>query len=255
MLDLGIFKIYFYSFFILLGISIAIYIMYKEIKKNKINKDLFFDMAFYSIIIGILGARIYYVLFNIDYYYKYIIEIFQIWNGGLAIHGGLIAGLIFIYYFTKKHKLDALKILDIIVVGLLLGQAIGRWGNFFNQEAYGTMTTYSHLKSLPIPEFIIKGMYINGEYYTPTFLYESLWNMLGFIILILVRRFKYLKVGTLTGLYLVWYSLGRFFIEGLRLDSLMLGSIKIAQLVSILLFIVGTILIIYSIKKNKYYKS
>ena len=174
----------------------------------------------------------------------------MVWHGGLAIHGGIIAGGLFILYYTRKHEMNTLKILDILVVGLIIGQAIGRWGNFFNSEAYGSATSARYLEYIHIPKFIIDGMKINGMYFHPTFLYESLWNLVGFITLVLVRRIKTLKLGKLTGIYLSWYSFGRFFIEGMRKDSLMLGSIKMAQLVSIILFIVGLVLIF---KKNKEY--
>lgn len=252
-LDLGFFQIYWYSLFILFGIFTALFVIYKELKREQLDVDKFFDMAIYAIIIGILGARIYYVLFNLNYYSTNIVEIFQIWNGGLAIHGGILFGGLFILYYTKKYKLDTLKFLDIIVVGLIIAQAIGRWGNFFNNEAYGVETTLTSLRNMHLPEFIIDGMHINNHYYTPTFLYESLWNVLGFIILLIVRKNKNLKIGVLSGIYLTWYSLGRFFIEGLRLDSLMFMNIRVAQLVSLLLFIIGIILTIISIRRNKNY--
>ena len=140
--------------------------------------------------------------------------------------------------------------MDILVVGLIIGQAIGRWGNFFNSEAYGYVTSYGYLKSLYIPEFIIRGMYINGDYYMPTFFFESCWNVIGFIILLLIRKFyKNLKTGQLLGFYMMWYSFIRFIIEGMRLDSLMLGSIRVAQLVSVVLFIVGVYFVF--IRRNK----
>jgi len=251
-LNLGFLQIYWYSIFILLGIFTAVAIIYLEIKKNNINKDTFLDMAFYSIIIGLIGARLYYVLFNLSYYLENPLEIIQIYNGGLAIHGGIISGSLSIIYFCHKKKLNTLKILDIIVIGLIIAQAIGRWGNFFNQEAYGPLTTYQHLKNMHLPNFIIKGMNIAGEYYTPTFLYESIWNFIGFIILILIKKMKKLKIGILSGIYIIWYSIGRFYIESLRTDSLMLGNIKVAQLVSFTLIIIGLFLIITS-KKNDYY--
>ena len=133
---------------------------------------------------------------------------------------------------------------DIIAVSLLLGQAIGRWGNFFNQEAHGTEVTLEFLQKFIPFQFIIDGMNINGVYYHPTFLYESLWCFLGFILLLIVRRFKYLKIGQLTGLYLFWYGMGRFFIEGLRTDSLMLGDFRVAQIVSIACMVIGAIIIV-----------
>ena len=138
-----------------------------------------------------------------------------------------------------------------MVVSLILGQAIGRWGNFFNQEAYGPAITLKGLQNLHIPDFIIDGMFINGTYYHPTFLYESIWCIVGFLILIIVRRFKHIRTGELTSYYLVFYSFGRLMIEGLRQDSLMLGTFKMAQLISIIMIILGFILFEYSIRKDK----
>lgn len=252
-LDFGIFRIYWYSIFILLGIVIASLMIYKELKKQHISKELFIDMAFYTITLGIIGARLYYVAFHLSYYLKNPIEILEIWNGGLAIHGALLFGFFSILYFCKKNQLDTLKMIDIMVPGVIIGQAIGRWGNFFNQEAFGPLTTYASLKEKHIPLFIIQNMKIAGNYYTPTFLYESLWDLLGFIILLFIRKQPKLKIGQLTGTYLFWYSFGRFFIEELRTDSLMLGNIKMAQLVSMILLIVGIFLIFKNKGTMKYY--
>ena len=147
-------------------------------------------------------------------------------------------------FFVEKKKLNTLKILDMIVVGVIIGQSIGRWGNFFNQEAYGPVTTLAYLEQEMIPQFIINGMKILGEYHIPTFYYESLWNINGFIILLLVRNCKKIKNGQLTGIYLIWYSLGRFYVESLRMDSLMLKNFKMAQLVSVVLLIIGLFLLL-----------
>lgn len=244
-LDLGIIQIYWYSIFIFLGVLAACITIYLEAKKRKIEEEFIVNLAFNVIIFGIIGARLYYVLFNLDYYMSNPVEILEIWNGGLAIHGGLLTGALFTIYYCKKHKVESLKIFDIIVVGLILGQAIGRWGNFFNQEAYGAITTVAKLKSLGIPEFVINGMYILGEYRQPTFFYESIWNFFGFIALLIIRRYPYLKTGQLSGIYLIWYSIIRFITEGMRTDSLMLGPFKIAQIVSIILFVIGIILFVY----------
>lgn len=250
---IGPFSLKYYSFFIFLGMLVACFLIFREAKRKKINEDLLTNILFYGIIIGILGARSYYVLFNLDYYLKNPLEIFMIWHGGLAIHGGLIAGLIFLIIYSKKHNLNIFKLLDIIVVGVIIAQSIGRWGNFFNQEAYGPVTSLSNLKSMHLPNFIIKGMYIDGSYHEPTFFYESVISLLGFIVLILIRKLKNLKVGTLTGIYLIWYGIERFIIESLRTDSLMLGNIKVAQLVSLIFIIFGIIVTIFSFKKNILY--
>lgn len=243
--DLGIIQIYWYSIFIFLAVLVACIIIYKEAKKRKLDEEFIVNLAFNAILFGMIGARLYYVLFNFKYYMANPIEIFEIWNGGLAIHGGILAGGLFTIYYSKKHNVNTLKIFDIIVVGLIIGQAIGRWGNFFNQEAYGTITTVTNLKNSGIPEFVINGMYILGEYRQPTFFYESIWNFFGFIALLIIRRYPYLKTGQLTGFYLIWYSIARFIIEGMRTDSLMLGQFKVAQIVSIILFVIGLITLMY----------
>ena len=148
---------------------------------------------------------------------------------------------------------EIIKYMDICTFGLILGQIIGRWGNFFNSEAHGGETTRLFLEKIHIPSFIINGMYINGIYYHPTFFYESILNLIGLIILLLVRKNKNLKNGMILAIYLIWYSIVRFFIEALRTDSLMLGTLKMAQVISIILFITGIIIFIISLKKGNYY--
>lgn len=248
--DLGPIQIYWYSIFIFLGLLLASIVVFSEAKKRKINEDFLINLICNAIIIGLIGARLYYVIFNLSYYLKNPIEILAIWNGGLAIHGGVIAALIFIIIYCKKHKVNILQILDIAVVGLILGQAIGRWGNFFNGEAYGAITTAETLYSQGIPQFVIDGMYILGEYRQPTFFYESVWCAVGFLALLIIRKYKYLKRGQLTGFYLIWYGIARFIIEALRTDSLMLGPLKIAQVVSVISVVTGIILFFYNIIKS-----
>ena len=255
-LDLGIFKIYWYSVILLIAFIIGGILVLKESKKYNIDKERISDLAFYLIIFSLLGARLYYIIFNWNYYSVNLIDIFKVWEGGLAIHGGLIAGLLVLIHFSKKNKINLFKMTDIMVVGLIVGQAIGRWGNFFNSEAHGSITTLKFLQDMHIPEFIINGMNINGVYYEPTFLYESIWCIIGFIILLLIRRFLNSKTGTLTSFYLIWYGIGRFIIEGMRTDSLMLGNLRMAQLISLFMIVSGLIIsIVLNFKKNtKRYK-
>lgn len=251
MFEIGNFKLYWYSFFILVGMITAVTLGYLETKRQKININFYTNLAFYIIIFGILGARIYYILFNLDYYLAYPVEIIKVWNGGLAIHGGIIVGILVTIIYCKKYKVNIFKMLDIASVSVIIAQAIGRWGNFFNQEAFGQIATKAKLASLKIPEFIINGMYINGNYYHPTFLYESIWDLFGFIVLIIFRRRRYLKIGELTCIYLIWYSIGRFFIESMRTDSLMFGQVKVAQVVSLLLIVIGLVILIIRKKGSK----
>ncbi len=251
-LDLGFIQIYWYSITMFLGILAGSIVAYREIKRQKVSEDFFINLIFYGILFGLIGARLYYVAFHFDYYRENPLEILEVWNGGLAIHGAILFASLWFIIYTKKYKQKTLKIFDIVVVGLILGQAIGRWGNFFNQEAFGAITTKAALLKDKVPEFIINQMYIDGVYRQPTFLYESLWDIFGFIALLIVRRYKYLKTGQLTAFYLMWYSAGRFVIEGYRSDSLMLGNFKVAQIVSVILFIVGLLIFLLRRRGSKF---
>lgn len=246
------FNVYYYSLCILLGVIVAYILITREGKKQGLPKEFISDLIFYTLIIGILGARVYYCVFNLDYYIANPSEILKIYNGGLAIHGGVIAGLIFVYFYTKKKNVSFIKILDIVAPAVIIAQSFGRWGNFFNQEAHGGITTYQNLKNMHIPEFIINGMHIEGKYYYPTFFFESIWCLIGFIILMFVRRNKNLRKGFQIGFYFIWYGIGRFFIEALRTDSLMFFNLKIAQIVSLIGIIIGIIIIVTN-RNKKYY--
>ena len=246
------FNVYYYSLCILLGVIVAYILITREGKKQGLQKEFISDLIFYTLIIGILGARVYYCVFNLDYYLANPSEILKIYNGGLAIHGGVIAGLIFVYFYTKKKNVSFIKILDIVAPAVIIAQSFGRWGNFFNQEAHGGITTYQNLKNMHIPEFIINGMHIEGKYYYPTFFFESIWCLIGFIILMIARKNKNLRKGFQIGFYFIWYGIGRFFIEALRTDSLMFFNLKIAQIVSLIGIIIGIIIIVTN-RNKKYY--
>lgn len=250
MINLGFISIHFYSICILLGVVCGYYLVIKEAKINGYKENEISDMFFYMVLFGIIGARIYYCLFNMNYYSNFL-DVFKVWEGGLAIHGGIIFGLITVFVFCKKKNYNFIQILDFVVVGLIIGQAIGRWGNFFNGEAHGGITTLSTLKSMHLPNFIIEGMHINGQYYLPTFLFESIWCFIGFIIMVLIRRRKFMKIGYLTSFYLVWYGLERFVVEGFRTDSLMFLSFRVAQIVSIIMVLIGICLFIVKFKNRK----
>ena len=251
LIDLGFLTIRWYSVLILLGFSIGYILVLKESKRKNIDKKIINDICFNLVIISIIGARIYYCLFSMDYYINYPLDIFKIWEGGLAIHGGIIAGLIYFIYVSKKKKIKLLDLLDIFSPSLALGQAIGRWGNFFNKEAFGPITTIYDLRKLHIPKFIIDGMYINGHYHHPTFLYESIGCLVIFIILMAIKNKS--KRGQVISIYFIGYSIIRFFIESLRTDSLMFLNFKVAQIVSVVMFVTGIVLLINSIR-GKYDK-
>lgn len=251
-LDLGVIKIYWYSIIMFIAIFVGGALALRESKRWKIPEEFMINLFFFLIPLSIIGARCYFVAFNWSYYSENVIDIFKIWEGGLAIHGALIVGLFWLIHYSKKYKVNTLRLLDILVVSLLIGQVIGRWGNFFNGEAYGPATTFESLKNLFIPNFIIEGMNIDGIYHQPTFLYESIWCLVGFLIILFVRRYRYIKIGQTAAFYLMWYGVGRFFIESLRQDSLMLSNIKIAQIISIIMFVSGVILYIVRSRGSRF---
>jgi phosphatidylglycerol:prolipoprotein diacylglycerol transferase len=245
-------EIRWYSVLILVAFIIGYLLVSNRCRKVGISSVFITDLCFYLVIFCILGARVYYCLFNLDYYLKNLVDIFKIWEGGLAIHGGIIAGILTIYFYTRKKEIPLLKLLDIFVPALVLGQAIGRWGNFFNMEAYGPEVTLTTLKNLHIPQFIIDGMYIDRAYHHPTFLYESIGCLIIFILIILIRNLKGIKTGQITSIYLMSYGIIRFLIESLRQDSLMFFNLKIAQIVSILMIFIGLCLFIKPYLKKEF---
>ncbi|HHR7619171.1 TPA: prolipoprotein diacylglyceryl transferase [Staphylococcus aureus] len=242
--NLGPLSVRWYGIIIAVGILLGYFVAQRALVKAGLHKDTLVDIIFYSALFGFIAARIYFVIFQWPYYAENPGEIIKIWHGGIAIHGGLIGGFIAGVIVCKVKNLNPFQIGDIVAPSIILAQGIGRWGNFMNHEAHGGPVSRAFLEQLHLPNFIIENMYINGQYYHPTFLYESIWDVAGFIILVNIR--KHLKLGETFFLYLAWYSIGRFFIEGLRTDSLMLTSnIRVAQLVSILLILISISLIVY----------
>lgn len=246
----GSFTVYWYGIIIGVGLLLGLALAIREGKRLGISSDTFTDLVLYALPISLITARIYYVSFEWDYYKNHPDEIIAIWNGGIAIHGALIGAVLTAVIFARKRQISFWKLADIAAPSLILGQAIGRWGNFMNQEAHGGPVSRSFLESLRLPDFIINQMYIEGVYYHPTFLYESVWNIIGFVILLALRKAN-LKRGELFLSYLTWYSIGRFFIEGLRTDSLMLtSSLRIAQVVSLSLIIISIVVMVYRRRKG-----
>lgn len=242
--NFGPLSVRWYGIIIAVGILLGYFVAQRALVKAGLHKDTLVDIIFYSALFGFIAARIYFVIFQWPYYAENPGEIIKIWHGGIAIHGGLIGGFIAGVIVCKVKNLNPFQIGDIVAPSIILAQGIGRWGNFMNHEAHGGPVSRAFLEQLHLPNFIIENMYINGQYYHATFLYESIWDVAGFIILVNIR--KHLKLGETFFLYLTWYSFGRFFIEGLRTDSLMLTSnIRVAQLVSILLILISISLIIY----------
>lgn len=241
-------EIRWYGILICMGMVLAYGLAYKRSKIYDVDFDKLTDVFIVALPFSILCARLYYVIFNWSYYGANPSHILYIREGGLAIHGGLIGAVISGYLMSRYRKLNFLDLIDTVAPCFILAQAIGRWGNFFNSEAHGGIVSYEFISHFP--KFIQKGMYIDGFYYHPTFLYESIWNIVVLIILLLITK-KHLAKGSIFYLYLIFYSLGRFFIEGLRTDSLMLGSLRMAQVISLVLIILGIILLIKSNIKNK----
>ncbi|MFM5979649.1 MAG: prolipoprotein diacylglyceryl transferase [Sphaerospermopsis kisseleviana] len=217
---------------VLIGVSLSQYLA----KRRHVNPELISDLSIWLVIGAIPAARLYYVLFQWSEYSQHPERIIAIWQGGIAIHGAIIGGVIAALIFAKVKKISFWQLADLVAPSLILGQAIGRWGNFFNSEAFGRPTDLPWKLYIPLDHR--PPNLANFEYFHPTFLYESLWNLLGFALL-LTLFFRALsgkprlKVGTLFLVYWVAYSLGRFWIEGLRTDSLMLGPLRIAQIVSL----------------------
>ena len=241
--------IYWYGIFISLAFIATIYLALKQCDNFGISQDDILDMSLFAGPIGIVGARLYYVIFSWDNYSDDFLEIFKIWNGGLAIYGGIIAGVITAYIFAKVRKIKPLKLFDFAIIYIPLAQGIGRWGNFFNQEAFGNNTSLPWgMTSESVRNYLstltLQGINVDPlKPVHPTFFYEFILDICIFFILLSHRKNKKAD-GEVFLLYLALYGLGRFFIEGLRTDSLMLGSIRISQLLSVLLFILATILII-----------
>ncbi|MGL5379647.1 prolipoprotein diacylglyceryl transferase [Clostridium sp.] len=242
-------EVMWYGVLISLGVVSAMLLIYFLAKKKNLNFDVMIDAFLIIFPISIVGARLYYVAFEYQNYHSFM-DVINIRQGGLAIHGGVIAGLLAGIIFAKVRKINFLEYVDIAMPGLILAQAIGRWGNFMNQEAHGGPVSSEFISKFP--EFIQKGMYIGGTYYHPTFLYESIWNVIvcGILIYILYKK-KSSDNGIVLGSYMILYSLGRFFIEGLRTDSLMFFGLRIAQIVSIAGILLGAGIILWIKIKNK----
>ena len=241
-LNFGNVNIYWYGFLIVLAFLVGLLLLKKLSKESNYNFENILELFILIVPVSIICARLYYILFNLDYYLSDISRIFNITTGGLAIYGGIIGGAIVSFIYTKIKKINFIKLLDMLVIALPLGQAIGRWGNFFNVDAYGSATN----------SIFRIGILENGNYIEvhPTFLYESLICLFIFGILYFTRN-KEKFIGENVCIYFLLYGLSRTFIEGLRTDSLMIGSLKVSQIISILLVIISSMIIICNKKKNK----
>ncbi|MBG9982673.1 prolipoprotein diacylglyceryl transferase [Aerococcaceae bacterium DSM 111020] len=244
--ELGPFSIRWYAIIIVIAIILGDFLIRREGQRKGYDEDTLFDLIFPALLFGGIGARLYYVLFRLDYYLANPSEIIAIWHGGMAIYGFVIGAGLTLIYLCRKKNINVVENFDIIAPTLLLGQAIGRWANFMNQEAHGGPVSRLFLEKLHLPGWLIEQMNIQGTYYHPTFLYESIWSFVGFFLLIYIRRKKQFALeGEIIAGYAIWYGLGRVWIEGMRTDSLYLGPLRISQWVSALFIIVGLVFIVY----------
>ncbi|MCD5407366.1 MAG: prolipoprotein diacylglyceryl transferase [Desulfotomaculum sp.] len=240
--SIGAVSIHWYGLIMASAFAIGIYLAYRRAAQVGIDPHHIINMVIWIIPAAIIGARTYYVIFE---WHRYAADpwlVLAVWHGGLAIHGGLIAGVLAGYCYLRLNNLPLWQLADICAPSVVLGEAIGRWGNFINQEAHGGPVSEQFIAMFPT--FIANQMYINGVYYHPAFLYQSFWNLAIFIFLYLYWNKKKFQ-GEIALLYLGLYSVGRFFIEGIRTDSLMLGPLPMAQVVSLTLIIISITAIIY----------
>lgn len=237
--------IYWYGIIISFAFLLAVFLAQRDAPKFNMNKEDIIDLAVVAIPFGILGARIYYVIFSWKNYINNPWEIFAIWKGGLAIYGAVLASIVVAYIFAKRKRIEVFKLFDFCAPYLVLGQAIGRWGNFINQEAYGTETTLPWRMEITVPDTLTK---ISVH---PTFLYESLWDLGIFVFLIWFRKRSKIP-GEVFFLYMILYGIGRFWIEGLRVDSLMLGGFRVSQvLAGVFVVVLSGVLLI----RRNYFRS
>ena len=234
----------------IVGQLVAFGIAKKEYPKDTSIAEHLYELAFWTLICGILGARLYYVILSLDFYSSHIAEIFMLNHGGLSIHGGIIGGLLGGGFYCKSHHLNFLKYADLYALGLPIAQAIGRWGNFFNSEAFGLPTTLPW--GIYIPPNSRPLLYEFNEFFHPTFLYEFLWNILIFLILyFIVKKFFFKKHGVLFCSYLILYSIGRILIEFIRIDAVLeIFGISVAIWVCFLTILIALFFLIYIYKKS-----
>lgn len=264
-INLGFINISLYGLIIGTAMIVAFLWCYSECRYYNVDRDHFIDLTIITIVSGIIGARLYYVIFSFDYYKENPLSILKVWEGGLGIYGGILLGMLAVIICCKIFKLDFWLVADIVSLGVILGQIAGRWGNFFNREAFGDYTDGFSAMMIPLSRvrssnFITDNMmshltYVNGEAFVsvhPTYLYESLWNLCVLLFLVLFRKYKKFD-GQIFLLYIGLYGLGRFFIESLRTDQLQIGStgIAISQVVAIIMIIVSIVLNIVFIVKKK----
>ncbi len=252
--------IYWYGIFIGLGVILGVLLTLHEAKRTGQNPDTYLDFIIYAMIIAIIGARLYYVIFSWDFYSQHPEKIFAIREGGLAIYGGIIGGVLTAIVYSHLKKKSFWVMADTMAPSLILGQMLGRWGNFFNKEAFGGFTDnlfamryqLSQVRASDVTPDILQNLVtVNGVDYIqvhPTFLYESMWSLCVFIILLILQRKKKFD-GQVCATYFFGYALGRVWIEGLRTDQLCIGNVPVSQALSAVLIIASVVLYVYCKKK------
>jgi phosphatidylglycerol---prolipoprotein diacylglyceryl transferase len=256
LLELGPVKIHWYGFLMVLGGLIGLAVVLRLIKFYQIKKEVFFDLAFYWAIFCVIGGRIYYVLYSWSYYKDNLIDVFKIWEGGLAVHGVMIGAFLSTYFYCRKNKLNFWLIADLAVVGLVIAQVVGRVGNYFNQEIFGLPTDSAW--GIPIDFAKRPPKYASSEYFHPTFLYESFFNLiifcdlLGWHFLRIKKQPKFLFNGAIFCYYIFAYSVLRFFLEFLRIDqSPYVFGVRWAQLFSVILMVGAAVCYMILFRKTK----
>lgn len=232
-----------YGLLIAAAVALGVFLCAKREKEMALPRDISLDLALCAVPLGIIGARLYYVIFQWEMYRNDPIRALYIWEGGLAIYGGVIGGAIGVWLLARRRKVPFLRLADLVAPSLILAQAIGRWGNFFNGEAYGRLIENPALRFFPV------AVLVAGEWHMATFFYESVWDLAGFFLL-WKKRNGMGRDGNLFLLYLVWYGFGRAVIEGLRTDSLMLGKMRVSQALSIVLCVASALILIYRRKRE-----
>ncbi len=249
------FPVYFYGIILALAILVGVYSAYFLYKHfyDKEKASSIIDFSPYIIIIGIIGARLYYCIVNYSYYFHHPFEIFYIRQGGLSIHGMIIVGLITLFVFSKIYKISFFKLIDVFLCGTALGQCIGRWGNFFNSEAFGTPTNLPWKLFIPVEKR--PPQYLDFDYFHPTFLYESILDLLIFIFLLLLFRKFSKHPGLIACFYLIMYSFARIFVEHFRVDSILnIYGVPVAQIMSLALILFASIFMVYIIYRDNSFR-
>ena len=250
-IDFGKVQIYWYAVFILTGVILATYHSQNELNRLNYPKDLMYDGLLIGLPLAIIGARLYYVIFDPIPHYKTFLDIINISKGGLAIHGAIITTLIFVPIFCKIRKIRLLPLIDTLMMGFLIGQIVGRFGNFMNHEAYGPAIQSAWVIDI-LPKFIVDQMTLGDVVHHPTFLYEGLWNLVLLVTLIVLKKKRVLKIGENLGLYLIWYGLGRgLIIEPMRVngaygDALMVFGVPVNIIMSLVFVTLGAGYLLFS---------